>query len=125
MIGAVALFLNAMFYFPLLFTHNSKAAVALPTIAIIFDVFARVGLGLVGKLHTRREVSRGSKDNILLPAFNLDLLMERTTQFVVVVVGEFIILSSYVASESQVGAHGEFGRSALSIVIALCLVRCP
>ena len=98
--------------------QNSKAAVALPAIAIVFDVFARFAFGAIRSLQHRKS----SNKTDLLPAFNFDHLMERTTQFVVVIFGEFVILSSYTARGAEIGAHEEFGRSALSIIIALSLL---
>lgn len=121
--SAAALFLNGMIYFPLLFVRTTGAIIALPTFAIILDVFARFGLGLAGKFQTQRRMRKQGDDQALYPAFNLDHLIERTSQFVVVIFGEFLILTSYIAQGSEVGAHGEFGRSALSIIIALTLVR--
>lgn len=121
--SGAALFLNAIvFYFPLIFIHNTAAIIALPTLAIVFDVFARFGLGLAGKFQTQRRMRKSKDSTALYPAFNLEHLIERTTQLVVVILGEWLILTTYIAGGREIGAHQEFGRSALSVIIALTLV---
>lgn len=66
--------------------------------------------------------SKRAKRQFYIPADSIEHTQERTILFVLLFAGEAVLSSTYSASIEQIGVKGEFGRSALSIITAFCLL---
>ncbi|CAO1635461.1 unnamed protein product [Parajaminaea phylloscopi] len=64
--------------------------------------------------------SKRSDRQFYTPATSVEHLQERTVLYVLLFAGEAVLSSTYSASTAQIGVHGEFGRSALSVLTATC-----
>lgn len=121
LLSALALLINSSLYIPITFIDNSHAIYILPVVAIFLDVTSRYALALLGRLYNTDKFTSKHKD-VCIPAINVEHLMERTLQFVVIVFGEAVINAGYIAQVNQFGPSAEFARSACAIVIAFTLV---
>lgn len=123
LLSAGALLLNAIIYLPATFVDNHTVLYILPAVAILLEIASRYGLAMLGRLHHDNSRFASTNSSICIPAINVEHLIERTLQFVVIVFGEVVINASYLAHPGEFGAHTEYGRSALAIIIAFALVR--
>ncbi|WFD29912.1 hypothetical protein MSPP1_000926 [Malassezia sp. CBS 17886] len=124
----VAMWMNAAvhvavscIYVPIMFQFSAALIVTLMFVGMGAEILSSSLVVLLLRVYSSTVV-RKKGTHLYIPALSQEHAMERTVQFVIVVVGEVIINSTYRASERTFGLSGEFGRAALSVVCAFMLI---
>ncbi|PWN32443.1 uncharacterized protein FA14DRAFT_111934, partial [Meira miltonrushii] len=119
-LNALALFIIACIYLPIMFLDYPGAIVILIAVGVVSELTIRYFVaGILQVMHGRSK-HKGHKTYI--PAYSLPHLMERTTLFVILVIGETVMNGTFVAGPGEYGPRSQFWRAALSITIAFLLM---
>ncbi|PWN22174.1 hypothetical protein BCV69DRAFT_267382 [Microstroma glucosiphilum] len=116
----VPIFLLACTYLPLAFIYNPGWICAIIVAGIIIDLFSKYLInGLLQRVH--RYYKRKGKP-IFIPAQSVEHIAERTVLFVVLVTGECILNSTFVATHEHYGLSTQLLRASLSVINSFYLV---
>lgn len=119
--NAVVKVVTSVFYFPILALWDPGMIVGLMFAGMAAETLN--GFLALGLLWFQNEIRiRRDKEPLYIPALSQEHAIERIVLFVLVVVGEMIISSTYVATEHTYGASQRFGRSALAIICSFMLI---
>lgn len=118
--AAVAAVISVI-YIPIMFYWSPALIVSLGFVGMILEMLNPfIVISLLKYVHQLSK--RWNKRSLFIPALSLEHAMERTIQFVIVVVGEMIINSAFMASKDEYGLSPEFGRSSLAICLAFSVI---
>ncbi|WFD44371.1 hypothetical protein MPSI1_003039 [Malassezia psittaci] len=113
--------LTSVFYLPILKLWDPPLIVGLMFVGMIAEIIH--GFLVRGALWLQNEHRiRAKKEPLYIPALSQEHAIERIVLFVLVVVGEMIINSTYLASERTYGPSVRFGKSAMSIICSFMLI---
>lgn len=116
-VGAI----TSVIYIPILFFWSPSLIVTLMFVGMGLEMFNPFVVNCLLKfLH--QLTKKWNKQSLYIPALSLEHAMERTVQFVIVVIGEMIISSAFVASKGSYGLSSEFGRGSLAICLAFFII---
>ncbi|MCO5588070.1 hypothetical protein L7F22_042025 [Adiantum nelumboides] len=119
-LNALALLIISCIYLPIMFLDYPGVIVILIAAGVVSELTIRyLVAGILQVMHGRSK-HRGHKTYI--PAYSLPHMMERTTLFVILVIGETVMNGTFVAGPGEYGPRAEFWRAALSITIAFMLM---
>lgn len=118
--NGVALLIISATYLPIIFIDAPGIIVILICAGVILELTMRYLVAAVLQVMHGRAKHKGHKT--YLPAYSLPHMMERTTLFTILVIGEMIMNATYVAYSGEYGPQSMFWRAALSIVIAFLLM---
>lgn len=111
----------SVIYIPIMFVWSPALIVCLMFVGMCLEMLNPfIVLTLLKCVH--QWTKRWNKKSLFIPALSLEHTMERTVQFVIVVIGEMIISSTFVASEDSYGLSPKFGRSSMAICIAFLII---
>lgn len=112
--------LLACIYVPLTLLFDPVLVIILLAAGIGLDILSKYAISLLlQKVHGRTKRSGKSS---FIPAQSVEHLAERTVLFVVLVLGESILNSTFKATETNFGVSPQWGRSALCVACAFFLV---
>ncbi|PWN46711.1 hypothetical protein IE53DRAFT_322468, partial [Violaceomyces palustris] len=120
MLNAFAMTVIAAIYIPIAITESPVLILILMSSGIVVEVARSYLVAAAMKLFHGRGKHRGK--HMFIPALSQEHSIERHVLFVILIVGESIINSTFVATSGTYGANEEFGRSALAISIAFMLI---
>lgn len=116
----IPVILLAAIYIPLTLIFDPAVVIILLASGIGLDILSKYAISLaLQKIHGRTKRSGKSS---FIPAQSVEHLAERTVLFVVLVLGESILNSTFKATEANFGVSQEWGRSALCVAAAFFLV---
>lgn len=115
-LNALANTLIAAIYIPILFTSNPLLIVLLLVAGIIVELLRSYSVAVVMMCFHGRKKRSGN--HMFIPALSHEHSIERYVLFVILIIGESIISSTFVATEGTYGLNSEFGRAALGITIS-------
>ncbi|CAO1613581.1 unnamed protein product [Sympodiomycopsis kandeliae] len=116
----IPVILLAAIYVPLTIVFDPTLLIILITAGIGLDILSKYFISiLMQRVHGR---TKRSGKSTFIPAQSVEHLAERTVLFVVLVMGESILNSTFKADEENFGVSPEWGRSAISVAAAFFLV---
>lgn len=107
-------------YLPVMFITSPGVIVIFICCGMLLELFSRYIVAAAMQFLHGQAKHRGHKT--YMPAYSLPHMMERMTQFTILVVGESIMNATYVAFSGEYGPQDMFGRAALTIVIAMWIM---
>lgn len=110
---------------PALQLKDPSRLVAMLTAGAVIDALSKYAVSYLCQWwHRRTKRSNGTHatDHSYLPVQSVEHLAERWILFILLVIGESVLNSTYSAGSQDTGLSQEFGRSALSVVVAFCLI---
>ncbi|KAL8287195.1 hypothetical protein RQP46_003647 [Phenoliferia psychrophenolica] len=130
--------LFAVIFLSIIWAPSLEAAAIIATFGIFAEVISRLSLGIGvtlerRKAHARRiAMGRHPCDSEMafplphhvarmMPAVNIEHMIERNGALVTVVLGEGVVSVLYVATTGSIGASRTFGRSTLALIICFIL----
>lgn len=119
-LNMVSLIIISMVYLPVIFITEPGYIVILVCAGILLELSSRYIVAAVMQVLHGRAKHKGHKT--YMPAYSLPHMMERMTQFTILVVGEAIMNASYVAFAGEFGAQSMFWRACLAIVIPFMII---
>lgn len=116
----ISLIVISLIYLPVMFITRPGYIVLLIGFGLVVELSSRyIVAGVMQYLHGYAK-QKGRKT--YMPAYSLPHLMERMTQFTLLVVGESIMNATYQAAAGEYGPQRMFGRACFSIVIPFMLI---
>lgn len=111
----------SVIYIPIMFVWSPALIVILMFVGMVLELLnAFLVLYIIKFYHSLSK--RWNKTPLYIPALSMEHVMERTIQFVIVVVGEMIISATYSASKSKFGLSIQYGQSALGICCSFMII---
>ncbi|KAG8806509.1 hypothetical protein FRC17_004953, partial [Serendipita sp. 399] len=109
--------LPCLVFFRMFFVDSVVGAMGVFILGVFLDILGKYVAGILVHSGSTRK-----RHQFFIPALEIGHVIDKTAAFFVLVAGEILIAVSYIAEEeSEIGAHGEFWRSALGVVIAFLL----
>lgn len=119
-LNMISLIVISGVYLPIIFITEPGYIVILICAGVVLELSSRfIVAAVMQKLHGRAK-HKGHKT--YMPAYSLPHLMERMTQFTILVVGESIMNATFVAYSGEYGPQSMYWRASLSIVIPFMLI---
>lgn len=122
-----ALFLNGisfmvitLIYLPVMFLDRPGLIVILICVGVVAELAIRYLVAALLQIMHGRSKHKGH--TTYMPAYAITHLMERTTLFTILVVGETVLNSTFVANPDEYGPKAQYWRAVLSITIAFMLM---
>ncbi|KAL8283608.1 hypothetical protein RQP46_005403 [Phenoliferia psychrophenolica] len=132
--------LVSLIFMGIIWAPSLKAAAILAAFGIATEIGGRLTIGVFATLERKRAQARerlhlqrsdaGMVENNdgdelpqarhrvrMIPAINIEHMIERNNAFITVVLGESVVSLLYVASTGTIGASRTFGRSALALTV--------
>ncbi|ORX35876.1 bacterial low temperature requirement A protein-domain-containing protein [Kockovaella imperatae] len=143
--SGLAVLVPMLVYFPLLFVTSRKAQIILAILGIVVDVIRLdlIFFAIRGHVHQwklRKEYHRTDAadrgpapeqfklhripslpDHFRIPAMNIEHAIDRSSAFVVIVLGELVMNLLFIGERGEIGLSPAFGRAALCLVVAWSL----
>jgi low temperature requirement protein LtrA len=107
-------------YLPVLFLNRPGLIVILLVAGVVAEIASRYLIAAALQLAHGHAKHKGHKT--YMPAYSLPHIMERTTLFTILVIGEVIMSATYTAYAGEHGPQAKFWRASLGIVIAFMLM---
>lgn len=108
-------------YLPIMFVWSAPLIVILMVVGMVLELFNSFIVLYLTRLFNH-VMQKWHQSPLYIPALSLEHVMERTTQFVIVVTGEMIISSTFTASRGNYGLSVQFGQSVLGVCCAFMLI---
>ena len=119
-LNMISLIVISLVYLPIIFITSPGIIVILVVAGILLELSSRFIVAAAMQILHGRAKHQGHKT--YMPAYSLPHLMERMTQFTILVVGESIMNATYVAFSGEYGPQAMFWRASLSIVIPFLII---
>ncbi|SNX85717.1 uncharacterized protein MEPE_04426 [Melanopsichium pennsylvanicum] len=110
----------AAIYIPITLTDDPLLIFILMCVGIIVELARAYVVAAAIKLFHGRQKRTGS--HMFIPAQSHEHSIERYVLFVILIVGESIISSNFIARPGSFGVNPEFGRAALGITISVLVI---
>lgn len=119
-LNALAMTVIAAIYVPVTLTSDPLQIVILMSAGILVELARTYAVAATIKLFHGRQKRSGQ--HMFIPAQSHEHSIERYVLFVILIVGESIISSNFVARPGYFGVNPEFGRAALGITISVLVI---
>ncbi|PWN32444.1 uncharacterized protein FA14DRAFT_181133 [Meira miltonrushii] len=117
---AISFLVITLIYLPIMFLDRPGLIVILICVGVVAELAIRyVVAALLQIMHGR---SKHKGHTTYMPAYAITHLMERTTLFTILVLGETVMSSTFIAQPDEYGPRPQYWRAALSITIAFMLM---
>ncbi|RSH92466.1 hypothetical protein EHS25_008882 [Saitozyma podzolica] len=141
-LGGLAVLLPMFVYLPLIWVTNRTAQIVIASLGIAVDIMRLdlIAYNLMGRWHLRRQAKEWAKsqpvgpaehrpgvkwhnmpsmpEGFRIPAMNIEHAIERSSAFVVIVLGELVMNLLYTATAADLGVSLKFGKAALGLMVA-------
>ncbi|GFZ51669.1 hypothetical protein JCM24511_09437, partial [Saitozyma sp. JCM 24511] len=141
-LGGLAVLLPMFVYLPLIWVTSRTAQIIIASLGIAVDIMRLdlIAYNLMGRWHLRRQVKEWAKsqpvgpgeqrpgvkwhnmpsmpEGFRIPAMNIEHAIERSSAFVVIVLGELVMNLLYTATAADLGVSLKFGKAALGLMVA-------
>lgn len=119
-LNALAMTVIALIYIPITIVNEPWLIVILMSAGIFVELARPYVVAAAIKLFHGRQKRTGN--HMFIPAQSHEHSIERYILFVILIVGESIISSTFVARPGDFGLNAEFGRAALGITISVFVI---
>jgi low temperature requirement protein LtrA len=119
-LNMVSLILISCVYLPIIFITDPGLVVILVVAGISLELSSRFLVASAMQILHGRAKHKGHKT--YMPAYSLPHLMERMTQFTILVVGEAVMNATFIAVSGEFGPQRMYWRACLSVVIPFLLI---
>ena len=119
-LNALAMTVIAAIYIPVTLVSDPLVIVILMSTGIFVELARAYVVAAAIKLFHKRQKRTGN--HLFIPALSHEHSIERYVLFVILIVGESIISSNFIARPGFYGVNPEFGRAALGITISVLVI---
>ncbi|SPO28447.1 uncharacterized protein UTRI_04844 [Ustilago trichophora] len=119
-LNALAMTVIAAIYIPITMTSSPLLILILMSAGILVELARAYVVAAAIKLFHGRQKRTGN--HMFIPAQSHEHSIERYVLFVILIVGESIISSNFIARPGYYGVNPEFGRAALGITISVLVI---
>ncbi len=119
-LNALSMTVIAAIYIPITLTSDPLLILILMSTGIVVELARAYVVAAAIKLF--HKLSKRTGKHMFIPAQSHEHSIERYVLFVILIVGESIISSNFIASPGHFGVNPEFGRAALGISISVLVI---